>query len=73
MAVERRQPRPDRIEIQQPVDPTQEMALRDVFLDPKPLKKVLLRLQPSHHRVILPADTASESAGRASIKAVVFH
>ena len=72
MAVERGQLMPDRIEIQQPVDLAQQVIRRHVILDPEPVKQVLLRLQPSHHRSILPADKASESVNYASIKQEFF-
>jgi hypothetical protein len=73
MTVECCQLVPDRVEVQQSVGPVQQMNLWDVILDPKPIVQVLQRLQPSHHHLILPVDTASESAGWASIKAGVIH
>lgn len=60
--------RPDRIKVQQPVDLTQQVVLRYVILDPESVKQVLLRIQPSHHRLILLDDIASESVRCASIK-----
>ncbi len=38
MAVERGQLSADRVEVEQPVDLAQEVILRDVILDPKPVK-----------------------------------
>lgn len=72
MAVKRSQLVPDRVEIQQPVDLPQQVTRRHVILNPEPVKQVLLRLQPSHHRPILPADKASESVNYASIKQEFF-
>ena len=49
------------------------MFLRDMILDPEPIKEVLLRFQPSHHRPILPPFETIESVLEAPIKDRVFH
>ena len=72
MTLEHSQLVPDGVEIEQPIDLTQQVILRDVILDPEPIEQVLLHLQPSCHRPILPADTASEPGDYASIKQDCF-
>lgn len=72
VVVDRRQLVPDRLEVQQPVDLAPEVIPGDVILDPKPVKQVLLRLQPSHHRPTIPADRPSKSADYAPIKPEFF-
>ncbi len=53
VAIEIGQFHADRVKIQQPVDLAKQVVLRNMTLDPKAVKQVLLCLQPSHHCLIL--------------------